>query len=442
MQKVPPLLRLDKNNQQDYDPLVVSLGPYHHGKEELQSAEDFKLIALEMFVADSGHDVLFFYFKVLQLVNDARNCYFEDSTKKYDDETFAQMMLLDACFIINDIISRCKSGANFYITRYCLGDLASEIVLRDMFLLENQIPFWLLKFLMCLRCGKQEGEEMLNEFLNGTMFGNYKGSGIASRDKDLPHHLLDAFWLVLVSESCKDKPTSPKSRASNDSVCLNHFKNFGRCSNLHEYICNLPCFLWWRRSNIDNDSNTKKYVHCFRSATELKAKGIHFRRSSADSLKGIKFKSGYFYATLEVPIWFVSIYTKVFFLNMIAYEMCPSTSTDRAVTAYIEFMKSLIDSPKDVKELREKRILLTTLGSDEEVLKVYKDINTYGVRNVTIFHGVKEKIQAHYNNKAKTWLAELFYTYFNSPWTAIALFAAAFLLVLTFLQTYYTVRPS
>ncbi|XP_027151910.1 UPF0481 protein At3g47200-like [Coffea eugenioides] len=414
MQKVPPLLRLDKNNQQDYDPLVVCLGPYHHGKEELQSAEEFKLIALEMFVADSGHDVLFFYFKVLQLVNDARNCYFEDSTKKYDDEKFAQMMLLDACFIINDIISRCKSGANFYITRYCLGDLASAIVLRDMFLLENQIPFWLLKFLMCLRCGKQEGEEMLNEFLNGTMFGNYKGSGIASRDKDLSHHLLDAFWLVLVSES---------------SIFTSIFA-----------ICHVFC------SGEDQILTMilakKKYVHCFRSATELKAKGIHFRRSSADSLKGIKFKSSYFYATLEVPIWFVSIYTKVFFLNMIAYEMCPSISTDRAVTAYIEFMKSLIDSPKDVKELREKRILLTTLGSDEEVLKVYKDINTYGVRNVTIFHDVKEKIQAHYNNKAKTWLAELFYTYFNSPWTAIALFAAAFLLVLTFLQTYYTVRPS
>ncbi|CDP19174.1 unnamed protein product [Coffea canephora] len=59
MQKVPPLLRLDKNNQQDYDPLVVSLEPYHCGKEKLQSAEDFKFIALEMFVADSGHDVLF-----------------------------------------------------------------------------------------------------------------------------------------------------------------------------------------------------------------------------------------------------------------------------------------------------------------------------------------------------------------------------------------------
>ncbi|XP_071909603.1 uncharacterized protein [Coffea arabica] len=215
---------------------------------------------------------------------------------------------------------------------------------------------------MCLRYGKQEGEEVLNEFLNRTVFGNYKGSGIASRDKDLPHHLLDAFWPVLVSESCKDKPISPKSRASNDAVCLNHFKNFRRCSNLHEYIHNLPCFLRWRRSNIDNDSSTKKYVHCFRSATELKAKGIHFRTSSADSSKGIKFKSGYFYATLEVPIWFVSIDTKVFFLNMIAYEMCPSTSTDRAVTAYIEFMKSLIDNPKDVKELREKKDIAHNFG--------------------------------------------------------------------------------
>lgn len=377
MQKVPPLLRLDKHNQQDYEPLVVSLGPYHHGKKELQPAEDFKLIALEMFVADSGHDALFFYSKVLQLVNDARNCYFEDSTSKYDDETFAQMMLLDACFIINAIISKSKSAANFYITRNCLGDLVSAIVLRDLFLLENQIPFWLLKLLICLRYGEEQGEEMLNEFLNGIMFGEYtETSEIASRPaKELPLHLLDAFWQFLVSESPQDKPITPKSRASNESGCVNHFRNVGKCSNLYKYASNSLCFLG-RRRKIDNERSTRHYVHCFRSVRELKAKGMHFRPSSANSLMGIKFTPGYFHATLELPVWFVSIYTKVFFLNMIAYEMCPRTNTNRSVTAYVGFMKSLIDNPEDVKELGEKRILLITLGSDEDVVNVYKEINT------------------------------------------------------------------
>ncbi|KAL3533636.1 hypothetical protein ACH5RR_007157 [Cinchona calisaya] len=442
MQKVPPLLRLDKNNQQDYDPLAVSLGPYHHGKEELQLAEDFKLTALEMFVDGSGQDVLFFYSQMLRLVNDSRNCYIQDSTNKYDDPTFAQMMLLDACFIINSIVQT-KIYTNFYITRYHLGDLLSAIVVRDLFLLENQIPFWIVKFLMCSRYGKEQAEEMLNEFLNGTVFGDYKGSGIASRDEQLPLHLLDAFWQVLVSECPKGEPISPKPGSDYEYSCYSRFKHMGnsaKYSHFCQYVSDLPCFP--RRKGSDNDNSSKKYIHCFRSATDLKAKGIHFRPSNADSLKGIKFKPGYFYAILEVPIWFVSIYTKVFFLNMIAHEMCPSSTTDRAVTAYIEFMKSLIDSPKDVKELREKRILLTTLGSDEEVVKIYKEINTYGLNNASIFHNVKEEIQAHYKNKAKTWLAELFYTYFRSPWTALALFAATFLLVLTFLQTYYTVRPS
>ncbi|KAL3533638.1 hypothetical protein ACH5RR_007159 [Cinchona calisaya] len=428
MQKVPPVLRLDRNNLQDYDPLVVSLGPYHHGKKELQLAEDFKPTALKMFVNGSSRDAL----QGLQL-NDARNCYIED-----DDPKLAQMMLLDACFIINYIVA-IKSDPKDCTTRRRLGELAFGIVLRDMFLLENQIPLWIVKLLICWKYGTEQGENMLNEFIEETVFGECTGSGIASRDEEqLPLHLLDAFRQVLVSESISQKPSS--NHEDSRFGLVKHMGNSAKCSHFCQYNLNWSCFPW--RKGSDNDNSTKKYVHSFRSATDLKAKGIHFRPSNAASLKRIKFKPGYFYAVLEVPIWFVSIHTKVFFLNMIAYEMCPNSDTDKAVTAYIEFMKSLIDSPKDVKELREKGILMNTLGSDEEVEKVYKEINTHGVTNVGIFHDVKEEIQAHYNNKAKTWLAELFYTYFRSPWTALALFAATFLLVLTFLQTYYTLRPS
>lgn len=444
MPRVPPLLRQAENSQHDYDPVVVSLGPYHHGKMELQLVEDFKMTALQMFVNRSGKDAGFLYSQVFHgvTVNDARNCYIKDSTEQYDDATFAQMMLLDACFLVMCISSEIFGSPG-------LDDLYLEKIFRDMILLENQIPFWLLKLLICLAYGKEEGENKLNLFLHVVCFGHYEaGSRTAWRnDKELPHHLLDACWRLPVLESPTDKSTTPESRPGNESGCLNHLPNFGKCCNhlLHKYASSV--FFHWNRRRInrrrnDNDLSTKGYIHSFRSAMDLKAKGIHFRPSSADSLRGIKFKSGYFHATLEVPVKVVGIHTRIFFLNMTAYEMCAKTSEDRVVTAYIDFMKTLIDGPNDVKELREKRILLTKLGSDEEVANVYKGIKSNGVANFFIFHDVGKEIEDHYNNKAKTWLAELLYAHFRSPWKVIGLIAAFLLLVLNFLQTYYTAKSS
>ncbi|KAK4387757.1 hypothetical protein Sango_2382300 [Sesamum angolense] len=105
-------------------------------------------------------------------------------------------------------------------------------------------------------------------------------------------------------------------------------------------------------------------------------------------------------------------------------------------------MKSLIENPKDVKELRENGILFSRLGSDEEVVELFKEIDTYGLGSRYVFPDVKMRIEEHCNSKAKTWMAELIHTYFRSPWTAVALFAATFLLCLTFLQTFYTIRPA
>lgn len=145
--RVPQLLRLEKNDPRDYEPLLVSLGPYHHGKKDLQCAENFKIKTLEMLVSDSGKDVDFFYTNVLELVNYARSCYVEDSTNSYDNPIFAQMMLLDACFIINFIVLH-HDEERLEITGVHLGDLIYAVLWRDLLLLENQIPFQVLKKLV------------------------------------------------------------------------------------------------------------------------------------------------------------------------------------------------------------------------------------------------------------------------------------------------------
>lgn len=50
IEKVPPLLLKGEKggrNRQCYEPAVVSLGPYHHKRDDLAAAEKYKQITLE-----------------------------------------------------------------------------------------------------------------------------------------------------------------------------------------------------------------------------------------------------------------------------------------------------------------------------------------------------------------------------------------------------------
>ncbi|KAG6386637.1 hypothetical protein SASPL_151805 [Salvia splendens] len=148
------------------------------------------------------------------------------------------------------------------------------------------------------------------------------------------------------------------------------------------------------------------------------------------------------YAELHLPFFNITNNSKTFFSNIIAFEMSPETETDYGVTSYFNFMKTLILNASDVKVLREKGILYSRLASDEEVVEMFKSIDTYGYSKHGLLDEVKMRIEEHCSSKAKTWMADLVNTKFRSPWAVIALAAAAFLLALTVVQTYYTVNPS
>lgn len=121
--------------------------------------------------------------------------------------------------------------------------------------------------------------------------------------------------------------------------------------------------------------------------------------------------------------------------------MCLSNLNDLAFTTYISFMSSLIDHPDDVKELRLKNIILNTLGRDQEVAKLFTEIPTHSMVDFEIYRDVKEKFQEHYNSIIRTWIAGIIHIYFSSPWAFIAFLAGASVIVLTFVQTYFTIFP-
>ncbi|PIN04978.1 hypothetical protein CDL12_22483 [Handroanthus impetiginosus] len=325
------------------------------------------------------------------------------------------MMLLDSCFLIYVICITAftprapHEGHPEYLNVFFhLDNLENSLILEDVFLMENQIPFKILMDLITSRY--DNGEELVSKFLQISAwikFDEQRHEDIKQQLKESPPlHLLEALRTVFVWD---------KTSASLEQLAQNYIDEQG---------------------NVD----VLKHEKTFRSAKDLKAKGIHFRSSSRKSFKAINFKSFTFYGQLELPSSYVSNLLKVTFLNLIAYELCQNNPVDLTVISYVTFMKSLIVGPAHVKELREKRILLTS-WTDEDVVRFYKDLDTFDFGGIDIYMYVKQKIQEHYDSKAKTWMAELFNTYFSSPWSIIAWVGAVFVLVLTVLQTYFTINP-
>ncbi|KAM3288674.1 hypothetical protein P3S67_022104 [Capsicum chacoense] len=105
-----------ESNVRCYVPLVVSIGPFHRGKPELQLMEKYKeLLAIQFADQDSTKerpegvlpwlstnsvtiDVL--YEKVKNIMPNVGECYDDELIKEYSHEEFAQMVLLDGCFIL------------------------------------------------------------------------------------------------------------------------------------------------------------------------------------------------------------------------------------------------------------------------------------------------------------------------------------------------------
>lgn len=177
---------------------------------------------------------------------------------------------------------------------------------------------------------------------------------------------------------------------------------------------------------VEYSQNTSKdftrYLQSFRSVSELKAKGIHFKPSNSQSLhsegkenisislRDVEFKSGFLYGELRLSLLLIGHDAKVYYSNLMAFEMCPRLSADLdfTVTSYIKFINSLVDTADDVKELRSKHVLLDELSSDEEVFKTLQEISTTcWLQDFDIYQRVGIEIEKHYNNKIKTWVAEI-----------------------------------
>ncbi|KAL0428488.1 UNVERIFIED_CONTAM: hypothetical protein Slati_3023600 [Sesamum latifolium] len=245
--KVPSLLRVNKEHL--YTPVAVSLGPYQCGRSQFPQVEDYKVEILDSFIAaNAPKDKGFFCSKIFERVDEIRGHYDQEgSTDELNDEAFAEMILLDTCFIIYFMKCRAeKMIERLYVFRQRIGWLAYRFVIMDLFKLENQIPLWVINLLYALIFDDQDnGEALVCNYLSKILNVEYNyhvvQQIIRAGGNEPPLHLLEATQRVLLGQ--------PSNIESDPAGCLAEILKLikGR----------------WRRKRAETESVFKQLSHPF-----------------------------------------------------------------------------------------------------------------------------------------------------------------------------------
>uniref|UniRef100_A0A7N1A006 Uncharacterized protein n=1 Tax=Kalanchoe fedtschenkoi TaxID=63787 RepID=A0A7N1A006_KALFE len=325
-------------------------------------------------------------------------------------EKFVEMMVLDGCFVVELLRHFHKSLKEkiddaIFTTRWMLRTLQ-----RDLLMLENQLPFFVLEKLHELT--KSDDQEppltkLVLDFLNPLLPRNK----YITEFKDTPEHILDVLLLSFIS---------PMKNKDNKASQWSYMSTPNRD---YSYV-------------VDRGHQERQLIHC---VTELKEVGVKFKRNEKSELLDIKFSNG----TLEIPQLYINDNTVPIFLNFLVYEQCDQEA-EPYFTNFFMFLDGLINSSKDVQILHQHEIINHALGSKENVANLFNRVCREIVFDVDHCYLSKQMVEvnefwkAYYATNWHVWRTNLIRDYFSSPWTAISLGAAILLLILTALQTVYS----
>ncbi|GJN31276.1 hypothetical protein PR202_gb19658 [Eleusine coracana subsp. coracana] len=175
-----------------YEPKVVSVGPYYHGRAGLGAAQQHKWRLLRDFLSRNNRKPqgLGAYVRAAREVEaDARRCYADQGFAMGPDE-FVEMLVLDGCFLLEFFLRKgegqlaAPGGAKW----------AWHHMYHDALLMENQIPFFVLEKLHAVAFAGEERDALLDVFCKA-FAGDLPSSRAIrpSSDKKI-HHLLHLHY--------------------------------------------------------------------------------------------------------------------------------------------------------------------------------------------------------------------------------------------------------
>ncbi|KAL2502627.1 Plant protein of unknown function [Forsythia ovata] len=379
-----------------YQPQIVSIGPYHHGKQHFKMIEEHKwryLGNLLMRTQSKGLSLEDYLKAVQPLEKKARECYSE--TIELGTHEFVEMLVLDGCFVIELFrITGSVVGIEVDDPLFRLSWLY-PFFLRDLIRLENQIPFFILECLFDLT----------------TMPGEESGISLAN------------LTLVFFNNALQRPYESIKKFHNHKGQNL---LDFLRSSFIPEDY------------EVTEPGNYYTGSHIISSITKLRRVGIKLKPAREESFLAIKFRHG----VIEMPTITIDDFMSAFLLNCVAYEQCHG-SCSKHVSTYAVLLDCLINSEKDLEYFCDRYIIDNFLGTDDEIAGFIRNLGkdiSFDIDRCYLsrfFNAVDYYYRSHWQWH-KHW--ESFkYSYFRTPWSFISALAALVLLLLTLTQTFFSI---
>ncbi|KAJ9128819.1 hypothetical protein P3X46_034445 [Hevea brasiliensis] len=392
--KVPNELR--SVNEKAYEPQMIAIGPYHHGKPHLIAMEEHKIRYLQSFLQRRNENDASRYVQIIgELEENTRRCYAE--TLDLTEEAFVEMMLLDGCFIIEFIWKFFETPVQDPL----FGSIHMwNRLMLDLLLLENQLPFFILWKLLVASNSNVIPDPAESHFIKLTLLA-YK--------MFLPGPVYGPDRIPLYS---REEIMQIKSLLG-----LLHDHRKPSPERMDAYL--------------EGRENIKRFTRC---ATELQESGIKFESLEGCNLFDIKFEKG----IIKIPKIKIEDRTECVLRNLIAYEQLTS-SRSPYFTDYMVFIDSLIDSAKDVEILCCQGIIENWKGDDDTIAILLNKIGEQVFCDRALYADIQKNVDKHCKRQWNQWMAKLRHDYFNGPWALISVSAAAILFLLTGTQTVYSV---
>ncbi|OMO53037.1 hypothetical protein CCACVL1_28932 [Corchorus capsularis] len=437
--KVPNYLRQVK--EMAYAPQVIGIGPYHRGNEDrLKAMEELKIRFLQKLIEETKEtDISRYVLKMRELEERARKCYAEPVSLESND--FITMLVLDGCFIVQLIRLFLKSNLKAFfhdvLNCYTFSGSFSLALCRDILLVENQLPFFVLWELFSMIESGDNLPAANKKKKKVQIMGLSKVTKKKSSADDYKEKFLETIFDLFCQ--CMPGKGRPKGDLKFKEIEIRHLLDF-----IHRCCCHPSSFemkSYGKNKNLD-----WKFIRC---ATELQEAGITFKKVDGKSMFDIKFENG----TLQIPELKIGDHTEPLLRNLIAFEqlflsdmhLFHSDNSLKHVTDYMVFLNHLIDSPKDVEILCQNGIIKHTLGDDEAVATMINSLGAFVIYSdsfyssnfyyAMVFNQINDYCSRRWNKR----MANLKHNYFNSPWALISFLAALLLLILTVLQSVFSV---
>jgi hypothetical protein len=475
--KIVCRIRLTDSNA--YEPSVLSIGPYHHSEIPLLAMETEKWICLDYVLKLNREVSLHEYLTVVSgLEKEARAYYTEEINM--DSREFLQMLLLDSCFILVYLGGMNSQGAStsgeqlrenmIYQTKREEMDLSQMDVVccqsetghsrrdielnqigketdshnqgnysgtewynssavYDLLLLENQIPFFIVKIIyQSFSHGITTSllTNRISEFMEGILYHIPKTITGTNRPEDF-YHLLHLCHKYL-------KPSHKLEDGHHLYAAKSHYFHF-------IFDISQKIFTFGREQNMSHELNLLNSVqklNRWRRAVDYQEAGMQFKKREFDdnnphSLLDIRFGNG----VMEIPCLPIDDKSSLLFRNLVAFEQtCPQVGDD--VTAYFLLMSELTSTATDVALLAQKGIIVHQMESDEDVSTLFSKLTDYVAFDFNGEHYLKSlccAMEAHYQNRINRWMAWLWHNHFSNPWVSFAAIASAFIVMCSIMQT-------